>query len=365
MSGAGGEAQPTAGGWRERLLAGERLTLARAITEVENDTDQARKVLSEIHGLPGRALVVGITGAPGVGKSTLLSAYVTELRRRGRRVGVVAIDPSSPISGGAILGDRIRMAAHAGDQGVFVRSLASRGHLGGLSRTAALVVDLMDAAGMELILVETVGAGQSEVEIAGIAHTKIVVVAPGMGDEIQAVKAGLLEIADIMAVNKGELPQAELTASQLRDALGLTPRQGWQPPVLLTVATTGEGVAGLADAVEAHATQLTPEQRREGPRLRIRRLIASAAADMVRRRIGALETPRRRIGAQESPRRRIGEPETSRSQSGALETPRPQSGAPAGEQLEQICEAVQRGEINLETAAERAVAAVWNNFKGK
>jgi LAO/AO transport system kinase len=193
-----GETRPD---WIEHLLAGDRAALARAITAVENETAEAPLVLKAIRPALGRASVVGFTGAPGAGKSTLVSAYVAELRRRNLGVGVVAVDPSSPITGGALLGDRIRMTAHATDPGVFIRSLASRGHLGGLSRTASRVIDVMDAAGKDVVLVETVGAGQSEVEIADVADVRVVVLAPGLGDEIQAIKAGILEIADILVVN--------------------------------------------------------------------------------------------------------------------------------------------------------------------
>ncbi len=289
MSGAGtatAAAAPSArGDWLSRLRAGERQVLARAITAVENESAEANAILGAIFPHLGRALVIGVTGATGSGKSTLVGALIAELRGRGLSVGVVAVDPSSPFSGGAILGDRIRMQAHAGDDAVFVRSLASRGHLGGLSRTAARVVDVMDAAGKEVVVVETVGAGQADVEIAELAHTKIVVSAPGLGDDSQAIKAGILEIADILVVNKNDLPLASRTLSELEGMVGLIDREGWRPPVLPTTATTGEGVPELADGIFAHADWLGEAKRRASPRLRVRRLLATIAAERCRARL--------------------------------------------------------------------------------
>ncbi len=292
MSGAGAGAASAAaaapsarGDWLSRLRAGERQVLARAITAVENESAEANAILGAIFPHLGRALVIGVTGATGSGKSTLVGALIAELRGRGLSVGVVAVDPSSPFSGGAILGDRIRMQEHAGDDAVFVRSLASRGHLGGLSRTAARVVDVMDAAGKEVVVVETVGAGQADVEIAELAHTKIVVSAPGLGDDIQAIKAGILEIADLLVVNKNDLPLASRTLSELEGMVGLIDRAGWRPPVLPTTATTGEGVPELADGIFAHADWLGEAKRRASPRLRVRRLLATIAAERVRARV--------------------------------------------------------------------------------
>jgi LAO/AO transport system kinase len=289
MSGAARH-QSVFDGWTARLFAGDRRALARAITAVENETTEAPAVLAAIHPRLGRARIVGFTGAPGAGKSTLVNAYIKELRRRGRTVGVVAVDPSSPISGGAILGDRIRMADHAGDPGVFVRSLAARGHLGGLSRTAARVIDVMDAAGRDYVVVETVGTGQSEVEIADLAHTKVVVCAPGLGDGIQAVKAGILEIADVLVVNKGDLPLAAAAANQLTEAARLNAGGTRPVPVLTTVATTGEGVAALAEAVEAHLAE--GGGPRMAPLQRARRLVAALAAQRLKRRLAEAADPR-------------------------------------------------------------------------
>ncbi|HEX6958660.1 MAG TPA: methylmalonyl Co-A mutase-associated GTPase MeaB [Ferrovibrio sp.] len=267
--------------WLPALLGGERAALARAITAVENETDEARVVLHGIRGRLGRALVVGFTGAPGAGKSTLVSAYVAELRQRSLTVGVVAVDPSSPLTGGAILGDRIRMTRHSGDPGVFVRSLASRGHLGGLSRTAARVIDVFDAAGRDVVVVETVGTGQSEVEIAEIADVRVVVNAPGLGDDVQAIKAGILEIADILVVNKADLPFAERAARQL--AAMAARKNGQAIPVLQTSATAGKGVADLADTIAAIGRRKRPD-----PRARTRRLLQNLALDRLRKGLAAL-----------------------------------------------------------------------------
>jgi LAO/AO transport system kinase len=266
--------------WLPGLLAGERAALARAITAVENETDEARLVLQGIRGRLGHALVVGFTGAPGAGKSTLVSAYVGELRRRGQSVGVVAVDPSSPLTGGAILGDRIRMSQHAADPGVFIRSLASRGHLGGLSRTAARVIDVFDASGRDVVVVETVGTGQSEVEIAEIADVRVVVNAPGLGDDIQAIKAGILEIADVLVVNKSDLPFAERSARQLAAMSAQRgPHDSRGPvPVLQTSATAGTGVPELADAIAAIGRRKRPD-----PRARTRRLLQNLVLDRLRR----------------------------------------------------------------------------------
>jgi len=275
------------------LRAGERVALARAITAVENETAEAAAVLRAIQPHLGHARVHGFTGAPGVGKSTLVDAYITELRQRGLSVGVIAVDPSSPISGGAILGDRVRMTSHGLDPEVFVRSIAARGHLGGLSATTAFVVDVMDAAGKDVIVIETVGTGQSEVEIASIADTKIVISAPGAGDDVQAIKAGILEIGDILVVNKADLPAAQVTVKQLQGMLTLRRRPnvpgGWTPEVLATTATSGEGVAALADAIQRHDELLGESGRKSGSGPRLRALLAETAARLVAARVGRLD----------------------------------------------------------------------------
>ncbi|MDH3235062.1 MAG: methylmalonyl Co-A mutase-associated GTPase MeaB [Alphaproteobacteria bacterium] len=304
--------------WAARLADGERVALARAITAVENDRSDAKAVLGAVYGRAGRAQVIGITGAPGVGKSTLLNALIASYRAAGLKVGVVAVDPSSPISGGAILGDRIRMSEHGGDVGVFVRSLAARGHLGGLSRAAARVVDVMDAAGFDIVIVETVGTGQSEVEIMDIAQTVLVVSAPGLGDDIQAVKAGILEIADILVVNKADMPLADRTEAQLRDALALGQRGDWEVPVMKTASTTGEGIPELVAAIARHHDQLDIRDREEAGRTRMRKLIASTAADLLRDRMAVSEDGR----------------------------------------IDALCDAVSRGEIDFEEAADRAAKLI-------
>lgn len=237
------------------LLAGQRRALARAISAVERGDPAAAELLRAVLPHGGRAHVVGITGSPGVGKSTLLAALVGALRARGRRVGVLAVDPSSPFTGGALLGDRIRLAQ--ADEGVFFRSLASRGGQGGVARATGEAVDLLDAAGYETVLVETVGAGQSEVAVMRLAHTVVVVTAPGLGDEVQAAKAGILEIGHVFVVNKADREGADRAAAELRSMLELDLRpRAWDPPVIQTVAREGRGVEEVLAAVEAHAQHL-------------------------------------------------------------------------------------------------------------
>jgi len=253
----------------EQLLDSDRRALARAISLVESGDPSSRVLLRQAYPYTGKAHIVGVTGAPGTGKSTLVCALAREFRCRGSTVGIVAVDPSSPFTGGALLGDRIRMHELAGDPGIFIRSMASRGHLGGLAQTTGEVVKLLDAAGFDLVIIETVGAGQAEVEVAGAAHTTIVLEAPGLGDDIQAIKAGILEIADILAVNKADLPGAERRVAQLEAMLNMGHADdGWRPPVLQTVAARGEGIAELADAIEGHWGFLEAEGRLEAFRRR-------------------------------------------------------------------------------------------------
>lgn len=267
------------------LIKGEVLPLSRAITILENDLPPAPAILRALQPHLGRALVVGITGAPGVGKSTLVNAYITHLRQADKSVGVIAVDPSSPISGGAILGDRLRMVDHTSDPGVYVRSLASRGALGGLAPLAARVIDALDAAGKDVIIVETVGTGQSEVEVAAVADIKVVVTAPGLGDDIQAIKAGILEIADVLVVNKADLPLAEATASQLKSMLGLRRGARAAVPVVKTDALDRTGIDELAAAIDACAGDHGPATRAALRRRRGRRLIAEAAMRTLRQRL--------------------------------------------------------------------------------
>jgi len=236
------------------IRAGDRAVIARAISEIENGLPGAETLSAALEPQAGSAHVVGVTGPPGAGKSTLINALLREYVVRGQRVAVVAIDPSSPITGGAVLGDRIRMGDSGADDSVFIRSLASRGHVGGLATTARRIVDLLDAAGFGVVIVETVGAGQSDVDVASLADTSVVVSPPGLGDDVQAIKAGILEIADVLVVNKGDQPFAERTERDLLDMLKLrAPRSGWKVPVLRTTATTGDGLPALVHALAAHA----------------------------------------------------------------------------------------------------------------
>jgi LAO/AO transport system kinase len=268
-----------------RLRQGERRAISAAITELERLSHAAPALIQAFQPFLGHALVVGFTGPPGAGKSTLVNAVIAHLRAEGRSVGVIAVDPSSPISGGAILGDRIRMTAALDDPGVFVRSLASRGYLGGLSPAAVRIIDAVDAAGFDVILLETVGTGQNEIDVAEVADIRVVVSAPGLGDDIQAMKSGLLEIADILVVNKGDRPDAEETLQQLKGAISIRANVRSKSPVLKTTATTGEGVPNLVSVID----RLGQEVAAEGPiarrRRRARYLIARAASDLVTQRI--------------------------------------------------------------------------------
>ena len=239
----------------ERALAGDPRSVGRLITLVEDGAPQLRAVMAALAPRSGGAHIVGLTGSPGVGKSTTTSALVAQFRAAGRRVGVLAVDPSSPFSGGALLGDRIRMQEHATDPEVFIRSMASRGHLGGLAATTPQAVRVLDAAGCDPVLVETVGVGQSEVEVASEADTTIVLLAPGMGDGIQAAKAGILEVGDIFVVNKADRDGADATARELRHMISLGPSGqagAWKPPVLKVIATRGQGLAELVAAIDGH-----------------------------------------------------------------------------------------------------------------
>ncbi|GHA74100.1 methylmalonyl Co-A mutase-associated GTPase MeaB [Streptomyces termitum] len=276
---------------------GRPRAVARLISLVEGASPQLREVMAELAPLTGGAYVVGLTGSPGVGKSTSTSALVTAYRRAGKRVGVLAVDPSSPFSGGALLGDRVRMADHASDPGVYIRSMATRGHLGGLARSAPQAIRVLDAAGCEVVLVETVGVGQSEVEIAGQADTSVVLLAPGMGDGIQAAKAGILEIGDVYVVNKADRDGAEATARELNHMLGLGEARApgdWRPPIVKTVASRGEGVEELVEALEKHRAWaaehgVLAERRRD----RAAREVETIALTALRGRIGGLPGDRR------------------------------------------------------------------------
>jgi len=275
----------------ERARTGDRRAVARLISLVEDASPMLRQVSSRLVGHAGRAHVLGITGAPGVGKSTSTAALVGALRQDEQTVGVLAVDPSSPFSGGALLGDRVRMQGHAGDPGVYIRSMASRGHLGGLAWATPQAVRVLDAAGCDVVVVETVGVGQSEVEVAALADTTVVLLAPGMGDGIQAAKAGLLEVGDVYVVNKADRDGATQVARDLRAMLALSERTegGWIPPIVKTVAATGDGMPALVEAIETHRgwQQDTGEQQRRRMR-RARDEIEAIALTALRERFGDL-----------------------------------------------------------------------------
>jgi len=246
-----------------RVLEGDRRSIARILTCLDDDVPDQREIAAFLAARTGRALVVGVTGVPGGGKSTLVSAMLGVWLARGLRVAVIAVDPSSPVSGGAVLGDRIRMGVHGAHPHCFIRSLSARGQLGGLSRAARGAVDCFDAAGYDRVIVETVGAGQSETAIASLADTRIVVCPPGLGDDVQAIKAGILEIADVLAVSKGDLPLAQETAREMREMLTLrkaTAGAAWKPRVMVVCGAQGQGVAELVAAIEAHAATV-PSRR--------------------------------------------------------------------------------------------------------
>jgi LAO/AO transport system kinase len=321
----------------DRVLSGEVRAAARLMRDLDDRLPEAEAALRELFPRTGRAYVVGLTGAPGTGKSSLTDRLIAHLRAAGKTVGVVAIDPTSPFSGGAILGDRIRMQDHALDPGVFIRSLGTRGHLGGLSRSTSDLVQVMDAMGKDVVLVETVGVGQDEIEVASLAHTVVVVAVPGMGDDVQAIKAGVLEIADVFAVNKADREGADRTVRDLQMMLELrrtvsgrplehdaahrfsaghavaapadaTPAD-WEPPIVRTVAVKDEGVEELLRAIEAHRARLdaTGERRvREVARARaafvavLRERLLAGALDRLEAEMGRLDAVAARIAAREA-----------------------------------------------------------------
>jgi LAO/AO transport system kinase len=257
--------------WTGETLAagvreGDRRALARAITLVENGDPLAYELVRKVYPETGSAYVVGVTGPPGVGKSTLIAALVRHVREAGRTLGVISVDPSSPFSQGALLGDRIRLSEHFLDPGVFIRSMGTRGHLGGLAEATLQALLVLDAAGKDVVFVETVGTGQSEVEVIGIADTVLLVLMPGSGDSIQALKAGIMEIPDVIAINKSDHPAAKTMMNEVRSILSLDRERDWKPPIVLTEAVEGEGVVKLWEKVEAHRAHLDEggllEQRR-------------------------------------------------------------------------------------------------------
>ncbi|MGK5630924.1 methylmalonyl Co-A mutase-associated GTPase MeaB [Streptomyces sp. URMC 123] len=281
----------------EQARQGRPRAVARLISLVEGASPQLREVMAALAPLTGGAYVVGLTGSPGVGKSTSTSALVSAYRRIGKRVGVLAVDPSSPFSGGALLGDRVRMSDHASDPGVYIRSMATRGHLGGLAWAAPQAIRVLDAAGCDVVLVETVGVGQSEVEIASQADTSVVLLAPGMGDGIQAAKAGILEIGDVYVVNKADRDGADATHRELNHMLGLGEARGpgdWRPPIVRTVAARGEGIDEVVEALEKHRAWM--EERgvlAERRRARAAHEVETIAVTALRERIGDLRGDRR------------------------------------------------------------------------
>jgi LAO/AO transport system kinase len=250
--------------WTRESLAdgvrtGDRRALARAISLVENGDPLAYDLVRDIYPETGRTYAVGVTGPPGVGKSSLISTLIGHIREQGRTIGVISVDPSSPFTQGALLGDRIRLSDHFLDPGVFIRSMGTRGHLGGLAETTLQALLVLDAAGKELVFLETVGAGQSEVEVIGIADTVVLVLMPGSGDSVQALKAGIMEIPDVIAINKMDHPAAKTMLNEVRSILSLDKERAWKPPIVLTEATTGQNVPELWEQIEAHRAHLESE----------------------------------------------------------------------------------------------------------
>jgi LAO/AO transport system kinase len=270
----------------ERILTGDRRALARAITLVESGHEETAGLLSRVYPSTGRARVIGVTGPPGAGKSSLVDRMIAHERGRGASLGVIAVDPSSAYSGGAILGDRVRMIGHSSDSGVFIRSMATRGHLGGLSRATGDALDLMDASGLDVVLVETVGVGQDEVEVVELADTVLVVLVPGMGDDIQAIKAGILEIADLFVINKSDREGADRLEAELQHMLTLADNDRPRPQILRTVAIKGEGIDELFAAIDRrHAGRGWEESARERRRARAGHRLEAVLAAELRRRV--------------------------------------------------------------------------------
>ena len=285
---------PDVEGLARRVRAGEVRALARAISLVEDDHPDARALLASVFPHAGRSLVVGVTGPPGAGKSSLVDRLTAHLRAEGQTVGIVAVDPTSPFSGGAILGDRIRMQAHATDPDVFIRSMATRGHLGGLAAATDQVLTLLDAAGKDVILVETVGVGQDEVEIVGTADVSLVVLVPGLGDEVQALKAGIMEIADVFVVNKADRDGVDSLVAEIEAMLSLASTEGPTPPIVRTVATEDRGTAELLEAVEDLHRRTTESgalvrKRRDHLRRRLENAVRERLMGHVFRRVLAPE----------------------------------------------------------------------------
>lgn len=294
--------------WAGQIRAGDVRAISRAITAVENQDPQASELLKQIFPSTGRAFVIGVTGAPGTGKSTLVDRLAAHYRSAGEPVGIIAVDPTSPFTGGAVLGDRIRMQGHASDRGIFIRSMATRGFLGGLARATGDVSLVLDAAGKRYVLIETVGVGQDEVEIVRLADCTLVVLVPGLGDDVQNMKAGLMEIGDVFVVNKSDREGAERVEQQILAMLQLAPeREGWKPPVLRTVATESKGVAELADTIakfRKHFDQSEDRQAKKVEHWKLR-LVELAEEQFMRRAVegadgeAALESLAREVAGRE------------------------------------------------------------------
>jgi LAO/AO transport system kinase len=291
----------------DRVLQGDARAVARAISLIEDEAPAGAELMRRIFPRTGRAYLVGVTGPPGAGKSTLVDRLITQLRQSTRTVGVVAVDPTSPFTGGAILGDRVRMQAHAGDPGVFIRSMATRGHLGGLARATSEVALVLDAAGHDLVLIETVGVGQDEIDIVRTADVSIVMLVPGSGDEVQALKAGIMEIADIFVVNKADREGADRTVASIEAVLSLQVfgPADWRPPIVKTEAVTGKGVTELLETIDRFRTHTFASQdsrRRARAEFRVRELLSQRFIQHVERRVleaGELEGILERIAARE------------------------------------------------------------------
>jgi len=281
----------------ERVLAGDPRSIARAISLIEDEAPAGAVLIRDIYPRTGRAYLIGVTGPPGAGKSTLVDRLTTELRRGGQTVGVIAVDPTSPFTGGAILGDRVRMGAHYGDPGVFIRSMATRGHLGGLARATSDVALVLDAAGKDVVVIETVGVGQDEVDIVRTADISIVVLVPGTGDEVQALKAGIMEIADIFVVNKADREGADRLAQSVSTMLSLQTFEpgDWRPPIQKTEATTGTGIAELLETVKqfrAHSADARASRQRVRQEFRLRDLLSHRFMQLVEETLPAGELQR-------------------------------------------------------------------------
>jgi LAO/AO transport system kinase len=266
------------------VRSGERRAVARAITLVENGDPLAEALVGELYPRTGQAATIGVTGPPGVGKSSLIAAVTTHVRALGRTVGVISVDPSSPFTRGAVLGDRIRLADHFLDRGVFIRSMATRGHLGGVAEATLQAALILDASGRDILFLETVGAGQSEIEIGRVADTVLLVLMPGSGDSIQALKAGIMEIPDVIAINKRDHPHARSMLREVRAVLALTPERDWSPPIVATEAIEAQGIDELWDAIEAHRAHLAEDGRLEERR---RRSLSAEVFSLAAARAGA------------------------------------------------------------------------------